>query len=81
MSHAPAQNGFTLYHLGQDGQCTLKDSERGPDPTNPDRVPARLGRVIPRTPTGPRPSAGPTWSSNSPAPDPTPTECRPDLVE
>jgi len=54
MSHAPAQKGFTLYHLGQDGQCTLKDSERG---------------------------AGPTWSSNSPAPDPTPTECRPDLVE
>ena len=33
MSHAPAQNGFTLYHLGQDGQCTLKDSERDPDPT------------------------------------------------
>ena len=29
MSHALAQNGFTLYHLGQDGQCTLKDSERG----------------------------------------------------
>jgi len=49
MSHAPAQNGFTLYHLGQDGQCTLKDSERGPDPTNPDRVPARL------TPTECRP--------------------------
>ena len=30
MSHAPAQNGFTLYHLGQDGQCTLEGSERGP---------------------------------------------------
>ena len=30
MSYAPAQNGFILYHLGQDGQCALKGSERGP---------------------------------------------------